>query len=174
VSGDTDFANALRFPPGSHPGIVVLRVAARRLVAWGRLAGKRAQKLRQVGLGHLASSDLVQSKEKDVVVLPDPKAVHVEEGDGRKCGCSLVAVEERLRLADVECIRRCHRKDVDVEVDAVESRLRLRDRGTERPLVADAVRPRPALQTDFVRFEHVLKCQKEDHFCAPGGTRESS
>jgi predicted nuclease of predicted toxin-antitoxin system len=26
VSGDTDFANALRFPPGSHPGIVVLRV----------------------------------------------------------------------------------------------------------------------------------------------------
>jgi predicted nuclease of predicted toxin-antitoxin system len=26
VSGDTDFANALRFPPGSHPGIIVLRV----------------------------------------------------------------------------------------------------------------------------------------------------
>jgi predicted nuclease of predicted toxin-antitoxin system len=26
VAGDTDFANALRFPPGSHPGIVVLRV----------------------------------------------------------------------------------------------------------------------------------------------------
>jgi predicted nuclease of predicted toxin-antitoxin system len=26
VSGDTDFANALRFPPGTHPGIVVLRV----------------------------------------------------------------------------------------------------------------------------------------------------
>jgi predicted nuclease of predicted toxin-antitoxin system len=26
VSGDTDFANALRFPPGTHPGIVVLRI----------------------------------------------------------------------------------------------------------------------------------------------------
>ena len=26
ASGDLDFANALRFPPGSHPGIVVLRV----------------------------------------------------------------------------------------------------------------------------------------------------
>jgi predicted nuclease of predicted toxin-antitoxin system len=26
VSGDTDFANALRFPPGSHPGIIVLRI----------------------------------------------------------------------------------------------------------------------------------------------------
>jgi predicted nuclease of predicted toxin-antitoxin system len=26
VTGDLDFANPLRFPPGSHPGIVVLRV----------------------------------------------------------------------------------------------------------------------------------------------------
>jgi predicted nuclease of predicted toxin-antitoxin system len=26
VSGDTDFANTLRFRPGTHPGIVVLRV----------------------------------------------------------------------------------------------------------------------------------------------------
>jgi len=26
VTGDVDFANPLRFPPGSHPGIVVLRV----------------------------------------------------------------------------------------------------------------------------------------------------
>ena len=26
VSGDLDFANALRFPPGSHPGIVVARL----------------------------------------------------------------------------------------------------------------------------------------------------
>jgi predicted nuclease of predicted toxin-antitoxin system len=25
VSGDLDFANALRFPPGSHPGIIVVR-----------------------------------------------------------------------------------------------------------------------------------------------------
>jgi predicted nuclease of predicted toxin-antitoxin system len=25
VAGDLDFANALRFPPGTHPGIVVLR-----------------------------------------------------------------------------------------------------------------------------------------------------
>jgi predicted nuclease of predicted toxin-antitoxin system len=41
VSGDVDFANALRFAPGSHPGIIVLRVPnawapadrARRVVA---------------------------------------------------------------------------------------------------------------------------------------------
>jgi predicted nuclease of predicted toxin-antitoxin system len=26
VSGDLDFSNALRFPPGSHPGIVVARL----------------------------------------------------------------------------------------------------------------------------------------------------
>jgi predicted nuclease of predicted toxin-antitoxin system len=26
VAGDTDFANALRFPPATHPGIVVLRL----------------------------------------------------------------------------------------------------------------------------------------------------
>jgi predicted nuclease of predicted toxin-antitoxin system len=26
VSGDLDFANAVRFPPGSHPGIVVARL----------------------------------------------------------------------------------------------------------------------------------------------------
>ena len=26
VTADLDFSNALRFPPGSHPGIVVLRV----------------------------------------------------------------------------------------------------------------------------------------------------
>jgi predicted nuclease of predicted toxin-antitoxin system len=26
VAGDTDFANALRFPPGTHPGIIVLRL----------------------------------------------------------------------------------------------------------------------------------------------------
>ena len=26
VAGDADFANALRFPPGSHPGMVVLRL----------------------------------------------------------------------------------------------------------------------------------------------------
>jgi hypothetical protein len=26
VEGDTDFANALRFPPGTHSGIVVLRL----------------------------------------------------------------------------------------------------------------------------------------------------
>ena len=26
VAGDIDFANALRFPPGTHPGIIVLRL----------------------------------------------------------------------------------------------------------------------------------------------------
>jgi len=26
VAGDVDFANTLRFPPGSHPGILVLRL----------------------------------------------------------------------------------------------------------------------------------------------------
>jgi predicted nuclease of predicted toxin-antitoxin system len=26
VAGDTDFANALTFPPGTHPGIIVLRL----------------------------------------------------------------------------------------------------------------------------------------------------
>jgi predicted nuclease of predicted toxin-antitoxin system len=26
VAGDTDFANALRFPPTTHPGIIVLRL----------------------------------------------------------------------------------------------------------------------------------------------------
>ena len=49
-----------------------------------------------------ARSDLVQSKEKEVVVLPDPDAVHGEEGDGRKGARSLVPVEEPLRLPMVE------------------------------------------------------------------------
>ncbi len=102
----------------------------------------------------------MRSKEKDVVVLLDPKAVHVEESDGRKGARSLVPVEEPLRLADVECIRGPHRKDVAVEVEAVESHLRLRDRGPDRPLVADAVCPGLALQTDRVRFEHVLNVRK--------------
>ena len=39
VAADLDFANALRFPPGSHPGIVILRVPD----DWGSRA--RAERL---------------------------------------------------------------------------------------------------------------------------------
>jgi predicted nuclease of predicted toxin-antitoxin system len=42
VAGDTDFANALRFPPGSHPGIVVLRLPN----AW--TPAERAERLTSV------------------------------------------------------------------------------------------------------------------------------
>jgi len=39
VAGDADFANALRFPPGSHPGMIVLRLPS----AWA--PAERADRL---------------------------------------------------------------------------------------------------------------------------------
>jgi predicted nuclease of predicted toxin-antitoxin system len=65
VSGDTDFANALRFPPGSHPGIVVLRVPN----TWS--PSERARRLSG------ALDDALLSVTRGAIVIVEPARVRV-------------------------------------------------------------------------------------------------
>jgi len=47
VSADLDFSNALRFPPGTHPGIVVARLPA--VMAPDAVAAKLAEAISDAG-----------------------------------------------------------------------------------------------------------------------------
>jgi predicted nuclease of predicted toxin-antitoxin system len=57
IAGDLDFADALRFPPGTHPGIVVLRVPD----SWNsRLRAERtAAGIAEVGLDVIAGAIVI-------------------------------------------------------------------------------------------------------------------
>jgi len=69
VAGDTDFANALRFPPGSHPGIIVLRLPN----DW--TPAERAQRLMDVLVAGVAlSSTIVIVEPTRVRVLSPPES----------------------------------------------------------------------------------------------------
>jgi predicted nuclease of predicted toxin-antitoxin system len=65
LSGDTDFANTLRFPPGTHSGIVVLRVPN----AWP--PAERAQRLAA------ALDETLLSAIKGAMVIVEPARVRV-------------------------------------------------------------------------------------------------
>lgn len=60
VAADLDFANALRFPPGTHPGVLVLRVPDE----WG--ANRRAERL----LAGLSEIDAERLRGSIAVVEP--------------------------------------------------------------------------------------------------------
>lgn len=65
VAGDTDFANTLRFPPGSHAGIVVLRLPNE----WD--PATRATRAAQ------AISEALQSGITGVLIIVDPARIRV-------------------------------------------------------------------------------------------------
>ncbi len=57
VSADTDFSNILAFPPGSHPGVVVLRVPA----DWNseQRSGRLVEAVASVGDAELAQAIVI-------------------------------------------------------------------------------------------------------------------
>lgn len=65
ISGDVDFANTLRFPPGSHAGIVVLRLPNE----WSPAA--RANR------ALLALADVIPELAQGALVIADPKRVRL-------------------------------------------------------------------------------------------------
>ncbi len=65
VSGDTDFANTLRFRPGTHPGIVVLRVPN------GWTPAERARRLKA------ALDDAILGAVTGATVIVEPARVRV-------------------------------------------------------------------------------------------------
>lgn len=65
ISGDVDFANTLRFPPGSHAGIVVLRLPN----DWPPAA--RSQR------ALLAIADVLPELAAGALVIVDPKRVRL-------------------------------------------------------------------------------------------------
>ena len=70
VAGDTDFANALRFPPGTHPGIIVLRLPN----AWTprERAGRLMAALDSTLLGVLSGGIIIIEPSRVRMIGPHP------------------------------------------------------------------------------------------------------
>ena len=68
VAGDTDFANSLRFPPGRHPGILVLRLPN----AWSpeQRATRRIEALDRALLDRLAGCIVIVEPARVRILTP--------------------------------------------------------------------------------------------------------
>jgi len=130
--------------------------------ATGSLAGVASEECRSCSFVGLASRHAANKRFEFILIGDDLDVIHREEDNGGYCPGSLVAVNERMVLSDVEQVRRSHLEDVLVQILITESGSGHRDGRLKQAHVSDAERATVVIDLVAVYLKDIIETKELD------------